>query len=128
MFNITKKTFLSINSCYFNSYQRLFSCSKLLTGYSYKIKPVQPVKDGKRQNTQSKSNPFRHKMRTHLNDKLIDSLSRHLGSNDAKLMILKDEFDPLSALNNINHKSEDMQEEQKHVTKVERSKMKTKNF
>ncbi|CAF3563328.1 unnamed protein product [Rotaria socialis] len=77
------------------------------------------LNDNRRHEISSTSIHHQYKLRTHVNDKLIDSLNRDFRPNDVKLMILKDEFDPLSLQsNNKDIKSE---QERKSVKQLERN-------
>ncbi|CAF4277930.1 unnamed protein product [Rotaria sp. Silwood2] len=122
MLNITRRQCLAIYSCYHDSYQRLFSCSKSLSGYSYKIKSTPNFTDNKRYETLSISvhhhDPYQ--IRSNVNNKLANTLHREFRTNDMKLMILKDEFDPLSLQNN-NNNNNNISKEPKTVKKVEKN-------
>ncbi|CAF2706509.1 unnamed protein product [Rotaria sp. Silwood2] len=123
MLNITRRQCLAIYSCYHDSYQRLFSCSKSLSGYSYKIKSTPNFTDNKRYETLSISvhhhDPYQ--IRSNVNNKLANTLHREFRTNDMKLMILKDEFDPLSLHNNNNNNNNNISKEPKTVKKVEKN-------
>ncbi|CAF0965340.1 unnamed protein product [Rotaria magnacalcarata] len=77
------------------------------------------INDNRRHEISSTSIHHRYKLRTHLNDKLIDTLNRNSRPNDVKLMILKDEFDPLSLQSN--NKDIKCEQEHKSIKQLERN-------
>ncbi len=88
MLSINKKMFLTI------SYQRLFSCSSILSGHSLNISSMSSHSNNKRHRTSS-SPP--HRINMNKTNNQTNNVRRLFQAIDVKPMIATDKLDPISS-------------------------------